>query len=325
VTALSVVEICGGAGGQALGLERAGWTCTAIAEIEPNACNTLRVNRPAWKVLEGDIRHLDGRPYAGAGLLAGGVPCTPFTVAGAQLGESDERHLLPEMLRLAGEIMPAAVLIENVPGLATAKFAAVRAWMLSRLDELGYISQWTVLQSADYGVPQLRPRFVFVAFRGDTGAAGRFVWPEVVPRTATVGSRLADLMGSRGWPGARAWADGAQEVAPTLVGGSWKHGGADVGPTRAKAAWRDLGVDGMGIADLPPGPDFPAGAMPKLTVRAGARLQGFPDTWQITGRKTTAWRQVGNAFPPPVAAAVGQAIRAALDDVVPSEPLTTLF
>jgi len=86
----------------------------------------------------------------------------------------------------------------------------------------------------------------------------------------------------------------------------------DLGPTRARAAWRELGVDGLGIADEIPGPDFPAGRLPKLATRMVARLQGFPDSWRIAGRKTAAYRQVGNAFPPPVARALGNAVAAAL-------------
>jgi len=94
--------------------------------------------------------------------------------------------------------------------------------------------------------------------------------------------------------------------------GSKKHGGPDLGPTRARAAWRELGVDGLGIADSPPGPGFPDGKAPKLTVPMVARLQGFPDSWHFSGRKTAAYRQVGNAFPPPVARALGTAIADAL-------------
>jgi DNA (cytosine-5)-methyltransferase 1 len=99
-------------------------------------------------------------------------------------------------------------------------------------------------------------------------------------------------------------------VAPALVGGSKKHGGADLGPTRAKEAWAKLGVDGRGVADAVPSKDF--NGMPRLTVRMAARIQGFPDSWQFAGRKTAAYRQVGNAFPPPVARAVGVAIAEAL-------------
>ena len=123
-----------------------------------------------------------------------------------------------------------------------------------------------------------------------------------------MGGLLADLMAAGGWPGAAGWAARASGIAPTIVGGSKKHGGPDLGPTRARAAWQLLGVNGLGIADEPPGPDFPAGQLPKLTVRMVARLQGFPDWWEFAGRKTAAYRQVGNAFPPPVARALGAAI-----------------
>ena len=117
-------------------------------------------------------------------------------------------------------------------------------------------------------------------------------------------------MAANGWPGVSRWREQANTIAPTLVGGSKKHGGPDLGPTRAKRAWASLGVDGMGIWDEAPGKDFVG--MPRLTVRMAARIQGFPDDWQFAGRKTAAYRQVGNAFPPPVAAAVAGKIASAL-------------
>jgi len=160
-------------------------------------------------------------------------------------------------------------------------------------------------------VPQLRPRFVLVAIQPPWAA--RFAWPAPAPGPApTVGDTLHQLMASRGWPGADAWRAGAQHIAPTIVGGSKKHGGPDLGPTRARAAWAQLGVDGLGIAGEAPGPDFPVSRPPRLTVGMVSRIQGFPDTWVFSGRKTAAYRQVGNAFPPPVAKALGSAIAAAL-------------
>jgi DNA (cytosine-5)-methyltransferase 1 len=312
VTELRCVEICAGAGGQALGLEQAGFEHEAAVEIDADACETLRRNRgAAWKVVEDDVANLDGRPFAGIDLLAGGVPCPPFSIAGKQLGHGDERDLFPQALRLIEEAAPRAVMLENVRGLASARFDSYRAQVLGRLHALGYQTWWEVVQASDFGVPQLRPRLVLVAIRQPWAAV--FRWPRPLLCAApTVGETLADLIGAAGWPGADAWRGRAGGIAPTIVGGSKKHGGPDLGPTRARASWRRLGVDGLGIADHPPGPDFPADGLPKLTVLMVARLQGFPDNWRFAGRKTAAYRQVGNAFPPPAARALGTAIAAAL-------------
>ena len=312
MTRLTSVEICAGAGGQAIGLEQAGFSHEAVVEIDADACETLRRNRgSAWKIIEDDIANVDGRGFTDVDLLAGGVPCPPFSIAGKQLGEADDRDLFPQALRLVEEIRPRAVLLENVRGLATTRFDGYRAQVLARLHALGYETWWDLVNASDHGVPQLRPRFVLIAIREPWARA--FRWPEPANSAPlTVGEALADLMSVRGWPGAEAWAEHAASIAPTIVGGSKKHGGPDLGPTRARAAWKELGVDGIGIADDIPGPDFQAGKMPKLTVRMVARIQGFPDDWEITGRKTAAYRQVGNAFPPPVARAFGAAIAEAL-------------
>lgn len=103
---LTSVEICAGGGGQALGMEQAGFAHEALIDTDGPSCETLRLNRPGWNVIQGDIRSFSGAPYKGADLLAGGVPCPPFSVAGKQLGKSDERDLFPEALRLADEIRP---------------------------------------------------------------------------------------------------------------------------------------------------------------------------------------------------------------------------
>lgn len=304
------LEICAGAGGQALGLESGGFCPAGLVEIDPDACETLRSNRRAWAVIQKDVREVDGRHYRGVDLLAGGVPCPPFSLAGKQLGEDDERDMFPEALRLIGEAKPAAVMLENVRGFASDRFISYRRDLFERLERLGYRPDWRVLEASRFGVPQLRPRFVLVALRPKV--FDRFRWPDATGDAPTVGAALLDLMASRGWHGAGAWAARANTIAPTVVGGSRKHGGPDLGPTRARRQWARLGVDGLGIASDPPGPDFPQDAMPKLTTRMVARLQGFPDDWTFFGRKTAAYRQVGNAFPPPVAGAVAQAIRIAL-------------
>ena len=117
---LTCLEICAGAGGQSLGLEQAGFAHVAAVEIDPDACSTLRLNRPGWKVVEQDVHSLCRRAYQDVDLLAGGVPCPPFSIAGKQLGADDERDLFPQALRLVEECQPAAVMLENVRGLSTA-------------------------------------------------------------------------------------------------------------------------------------------------------------------------------------------------------------
>jgi DNA (cytosine-5)-methyltransferase 1 len=306
----TVLDICSGAGGEAIGLEQAGFEHVASIEIDPAACQTLRLNRPCWNVIESDIRAVSGQDFQGIDLLAGGVPCPPFTVAGKQLGADDERDLFPEALRLIAETRPKAVLLENVPGFATTKFDAYRNILIVRLASMGYEVSWKILNAASFGVPQLRPRFVLVALQQPYAAA--FRWPEPRCSTSTVSQAIGDLMAARGWQGAAQWLLKANAVAPTLVGGSKKHGGPDLGPTRARKQWELLGVDGCGIADQPPGADFPADGLPKLTLHMTARLQAFPDTWNFAGGKTATYRQIGNAFPPPVARAVGESILTAL-------------
>jgi DNA (cytosine-5)-methyltransferase 1 len=313
VHGLTSVEICAGAGGQALGLEQAGFAHEAVIELDPDACETLRLNRGGdWKIIEGDVHDQDGRGFAGIDLLAGGIPCPPFSIAGKQLGAGDDRDLFPRALRLAAEARPRAVLLENVRGLAARRFDGYRIQVLTCLRVLGYRTWWREIQASQHEVPQLRPRFVLVAIQHRW--ADRFTWPAPsARRPPTVGEALHDLMAAGGWPGAAGWAARADAIAPTIVGGSKKHGGPDLGPTRARRAWAALGVDGLGVAGHAPGPDFPPGQPPKLTVAMVARLQGFPDSWSFSGRKTAAYRQVGNAFPPPVARALGAAIRRALD------------
>ena len=306
---LSSIEVCAGAGGQALGLERAGFDHRCLVEIDHHACQTLRLNRPEWKVVEGDLREFSGRDYAGVDLIGGGVPCPPFSVAGKQLGAGDERDLFPEAIRLVDEIRPKAVMLENVRGFLDAVFVDYRNSLKRQLKKLGYVADWRLLNASHFGVPQLRPRVVIVAIKKEF--ASGFAWPEEQHHNPpSVGETLRDLMAANGWKGVKAWAERADEIAPTIVGGSKKHGGPDLGPTRARAAWASLGVNGKTVAEEAPDRDFVG--MPRLTVRMVARIQGFPDEWQFFGRKTNAYRQVGNAFPPPVAEAVARQVSSAI-------------
>ena len=306
------LEICAGAGGQALGLEQAGFEHVALVEYEPEYCECLKRNRPWWNVICRDVHHFDGKPYRGKlDLLSGGVPCPPFSVAGKQLGNKDERDLFPEMLRLVGEIQPKVVMIENVRGLMSSTFDQYRYSILVALMKMGYSTHIQLLNASDYGVPQLRPRVIIIGV--SNALKDTFVYPFPHRKdTLNVGDTLYDLMATNGWKGAGEWKEKAKDIAPTIVGGSKKHGGADLGPTRARMAWAALGIDGRGVADVAPMEDFVG--MPRLTPRMIARLQGFPDDWNFGDKKTKACRMIGNAFPPPVARAVGERIMKVLTD-----------
>ena len=307
---LTCVEICAGAGGQALGLAMAGFVHVALVEYEEGYCNTLKQNRPEWNIICKDVRNFDGKPYRGVDLLAGGVPCPPFSIAGKKLGKEDERDLFPEALRLIKEIEPRAVMLENVRGFLDKGFAEYRQFIIESIEKLGYNTQIRLLNASDFGVPQLRPRVVIVGIKKEEN--GSFSYPQGdADMTLTVGNALYDLMAENKWKYAKKWAKNANRIAPTLVGGSKKHGGPDLGPVRAKKAWEELGVDGKGVANTAPESDFEG--MPRLTSRMLARIQGFPDTWTFGKKKTAACRMIGNAFPPPVAKAVGEKIKECLD------------
>ncbi|KAA6338307.1 DNA (cytosine-5)-methyltransferase 1 [termite gut metagenome] len=308
---LKSIEICAGAGGQALGLEKAGFDHFVLVEIEPLACQTLKTNRPEWNVLQGDLRKFNASQYKGkVDLLAGGVPCPPFSVAGKQLGQLDDRDLFPEAIRLIKECEPKAVLLENVRGLLDPKFLEYRETIISEIESLGYKVDWQLLNACDYGVSQLRPRAILVAIKIEY--FDFFQWPEKQKeQPQTVGDLLFEEMAKLGWEDVDAWKEKANKIAPTLVGGSKKHGGADLGPTRARKVWEELGIDGKGLADQPPTSDFKGN--PRLTLQMAALVQGFPKDWRFAGKKTPAYKQVGNAFPPPVAKVVGKSIYKALN------------
>jgi DNA (cytosine-5)-methyltransferase 1 len=311
ISGLTTLELCAGAGGQAIGLEQAGIEHAGLVEINKSACSTLRVNRPTWNVIEEDLNTFDGSAFKGVDLISGGLPCPPFSVAGKQLGKKDERNLFPAMIRLVDQIRPRAVMIENVRGFLDAVFQDYRGYVKDELVKLGYEPGWKLMNASEFGVPQLRPRVVFVAVRKEFSE--HFSWPQPVDiPPKSVGEVLVDLMAANGWKGAASWAKKANEIAPTIVGGSHKHGGPDLGPTRARKAWATLNVDGLGLANAAPSPEFPLDGMPRLTVRMVARLQGFPDEWQFAGGKTQSYRQVGNAFPPPFARAVAERIKLCL-------------
>lgn len=320
---LRSLEICAGAGGSALGLEQAGFDPVMLIDNRAVACETLRINRPNWDVRNMDLLEFDPYDYThvrNVDLLSAGLPRLQATATGNRTRGNDlELQLLEATVKLTYGVRPRALLIENMPDMVTKlEYAPIRALVEAELSRLGYRWKWFVVNASEYGVPQDRRQGILVALQGDL--IDRFRLRADPSRQArTVGSVLRESMAASGWPQAEQWADQAQELAPTLVGGSWERGGPDLGPTGSKNAWARIGVDGATVADVVPGPDFLWGrdlgraGWVKLTVEQAALLQGFPPDWRIAGLKTVRYRQVGHASPPPVARAVGEAIRHALD------------
>ncbi|MBF6051080.1 5-methylcytosine methyltransferase [Streptomyces eurocidicus] len=319
------LEICAGAGGQALGLEQAGFAPLALIDNDRDSCETLRANREEWNVLEADLLTFDPaeHPYLyDVDLMAAGPPRVRSLNGGKQLPQDLEaRRLLKATIYLVHAVRPRALLIENIADLVeSAHLTDLRAFVRDELEHLGYELHRTVLDAADFGVPQERRQGFFVALR--KGYTGRFQWPEpVVNQTPTVGDVLEFSMAERGWPHASDWAAWAARPAPTIVGGSKNRGGPDLGQSGSKAAWEKLGVNGNSLGDAVPAQDFPwppetedRKLLPKLTIPQVATLQSFPPRWELRGNKTSRYCQIGHASPPPVAAAMGRAIAAALGD-----------
>ncbi|GAA3623524.1 DNA (cytosine-5-)-methyltransferase [Kineosporia mesophila] len=323
---LDVVEICAGAGGQSLGLHLAEFRHKLAVELDEHAANTLKHNfanldiDPEKTVRVGDVANKelwDPKNYGGTALLAGGVPCPPFSQAGKQLGSADERDLFAWAVDAAGRMQPEAVLLENVKGLRDARFGGYRQAVVDQFDSMGYTAEWQLLEAHGFDVPQLRPRMVLVALKKEY--VDYFEWPEPKTTAKTVATTLASDMQFLRADFQEKFLERAAKIAPTIVGGSKKHGGADLGPTRAKLAWEAMWIDAHGLANDAPDADWRPGPLnrgPKLTVDMVKKLQGWDgalyENWEILGKKTSQYRQIGNAFPPPVAHAVGGSIARAL-------------
>ncbi|MGO7413855.1 DNA cytosine methyltransferase [Rhizobium ruizarguesonis] len=321
---LHVVELCAGAGGMSLGLEEAGYYPLALYEFDRHAAATLRLNRPLWNVVEGDIRQVDFTAYRSAGvdLLVGGLPCQPFSIDGGRLGKDDPRDLLLEGARAVREILPQAFVFENVTGLLNARHADHLGNFLRQLKKSGYAVQIIRMEAEEYGVAQERSRMLFVGLRQRAMAAFRA--PPTFPQwRSNLGDVLEDLMAANGWTGAKDWAEARRNhlvvrngielrgaLASTVVG---RKGGSR---EKEAARWAKKGIDIATVADAAPTQEEAdkggAGFLPQLTLRMRARLQGFPDYWDFVGGKDSTARQVGNAVPPVIGQAIGLAVRSAL-------------
>ncbi len=307
-----VVELCAGAGGLAVGLELAGFEHVALIEMNKNAVATLRANRPEWNVVQTDVRKVDFSQYRDRriDLVAGGLPCTPFSTVGQKKGRRDEKDLMMEGVRAVREMAPKAFLFENVEGLLHSRHAGYVALLLRELSKAGYSTEIHRINAKDYGVAQNRSRVMLVGLRKEL--AGSFRMPRKFPEFNTnVGAALADLMGENGWADAAAWLRSMNDrdyLADTIRGyqGSPRNGEA-------------IRADRKRLRYAPPAKAAPTedegsreGFVPGLTNRMRARLQGFPDTWKFVGGHGPVADQIGNAVVPSVAQAMGLAMLSAL-------------
>ncbi|TBD63426.1 DNA (cytosine-5-)-methyltransferase [Rhizobium ruizarguesonis] len=318
-----VLELCAGAGGLALGLERAGFEHVALIEFNKHAAATLRKNRPDWNVVEEDVRKVDFTEYHNrVDLLAGGLPCTPFSTMGEKKGKRDKNDLLMEGVRAVRELEPKAFLFENVEGLLHARHADYVAELLRKLSKAGYQTQIHRINARDYGVAQDRSRIMIVGFRKNL--TGAFRMPPKFPEMAkNMGDVLKDLMSENGWSGVDDWVRMMRErpefdrsgkqigigaLSDTIRG---YQGSAHAG--EARRALKN------GVSYAPPAKAAPTneeasteGFVPGLTNRMRARIQGFPDEWQFIGGLGPVADQIGNAVPPKMAQALGLALYSAL-------------
>jgi DNA (cytosine-5)-methyltransferase 1 len=322
---LPALSLFSGGGGLDLGFERAGYAHVASYDTLSAAGETLRLNRPAWTVSagsEGDVRQVNWRVYRGdVAVLHGGPPCQPFSVAGRQRGEGDERNMLPEFVRAVTEVRPMAFVAENVAALAGPKFAAYLQDKF--IGPLSYDYHVTVfkLSAHDFGVPQVRHRVFFVGFR-NVRAARRFRAPAPafasghLPRGSVSRSTesLPPAMGVRAALGlsAQQYDDLAPTLRSTLTGP--RHTTSILSSASAQRVWANLGIWPNGVArsrlaaERFPTPD---GHL-RLAVSDCALLQGFPVGWAFPGAVYLALGQIGNSVAPPVGYHVGLAVARAL-------------
>lgn len=311
---LTALEICAGAGGAALGFVQAGFRHVGLIERHPLHCDTLRSAFGPDHVAEADVAAYVPDGIEGLDLLSGGVPCQPYSQSGRMKGKDDDRDLFPEALRLVERLQPRAVLLENVTGLFGPQFDTYRFEIQAQLRRLGYASEWRKVHATHFGVPQLRVRVILVAFR-EQEAMTRFRWPTAwIPHHKhepfSVASALTREIESCGYRLSEEQKDRMERACNTIIGGSENKQSADLGQQNGSEPWIEMGFVTSRFADDPPGPDHVGPIV--LTRPMLAILQGFPRDWPFAGDEQRIFKQIANAFPPPVALHLGCAVATAL-------------
>lgn len=332
----SSIELFAGAGGLAIGLEKAGFNAVALNEIDKNACITLRKNRPNWNVLEGDIGNFDFTKYKDIDFLSGGFPCQAFSYAGNKLGFEDTRGtLFFEFARAIKEIRPKVFLGENVRGLLTHDNGKTLEAIKSVIQEIGYtLIEPRVLKAIFYRVPQKRERLFLVCIRNDLVKYNNFEWPEPFNKVLTVKDALkkgvlynSNCPESKGQiyperkkkilsmvPPGGCWVDLPDDIQREYMQKSYFMGGGKTGMARR------LSYDSPSLTlTCAPAQKQTERCHPEetrpLAIREYARIQTFPDNWEFMGSVSSQYKQIGNAVPVNLAHAMGKKLIALLNNI----------
>nr|WP_221407029.1 DNA (cytosine-5-)-methyltransferase [Epilithonimonas hominis] len=329
-----VLELFAGAGGLAVGMEKAGLKCVALNEIDKHACETLRTNRPNWNVYEGDIKNFSFFSYHNqVDVVTGGFPCQAFSYAGKRLGFEDARGtLFYEFARVVKEVNPPICIGENVKGLLSHDNGKTLQGMISILDEIGYnVVPVEVLKAINYKVPQKRERLILVGIRKDIDVKYEYPKPYKkiynlkdalkkgdlfdtnVPKSDGVKypeskKNVLDLVPPKGY-----WRDLPLEIQKDFMGASFYLGGGKTGMAR-RIGWDEPCLTlTCSPAQKQTERCHPDETRP-FTVREYARIQTFPDNWHFSGPISQQYKQIGNAVPVNLGREIGYSIIKFLND-----------
>lgn len=331
------IELFAGAGGLALGLEYAGFSHIMLNEIDPDACATLRKNRPEWNIQEGDVRTIDFSKYRGqVDLLSGGFPCQAFSFAGKQGGFQDARGtLFFEIARAIKEIQPKVFFCENVKGLMSHDNGRTISVIENVIAELGYtLVTPRVLKAVKYKVPQKRERLILIGIRNDIAKYVSFKWPSPYHRVLTLQDAFykgllyeKDVPTSEGqkYPKKKAevlklvpmggyWKDLPEEIQKQYMGKSFYLGGGKTGMARRLSLKEPSLTLTCAPAQKQTERCHPIYTRP-LTIREYARIQTFPDEWVFAGSLSSQYKQIGNAVPVNLSYAIGRALIRLMNEI----------
>jgi len=336
VRKFSSIELFAGAGGMALGLEKAGFSAVALNELDRDSCHTLRTNRPQWQVIEGDVKNVDFTNFKDIDLIAGGFPCQAFSYAGDKLGFEDTRGtLFFEFARAIKTVQPKVFLGENVRGLLSHDDGKTLEVIKSVIANLGYtLIEPEVLKAVFYRVPQKRERLFLVGIRNDLVKFAKFKWPSPYHRILVLKDALqagelydTDVPASEGQtyparkkeilafvPQGGYWRDLPDDLQREYMQGSYFLGGGKTGMAR-RLAWDEPSLTlTCSPAQKQTERCHPEQTRP-LTIREYARVQTFPDEWNFTGSISSQYKQIGNAVPVNLAHAVGRSMISLLNSI----------